>query len=274
LNELVPNPFFGVIRTGALSQPTVTRRQLLLPFPQYTSVRRQFPMEASSIYQALAVKAERRASNGVTLLASYVYSRLTDQSSNQEGGSAILNPYDLEAERSRSEYDVPHRMVVSAVYDLPFGRSQRFGRSWSPVVDGLLGGWTASGIVTLQSGYPIVIGRPAVANGNDPSLDDPTYQKWFDTTVFSPAAPFTFGNVPRTMPAIRTDGIRNLDLTISKYVPIGTRVRVQVRADVFNVFNRVQFGPPNTSVTNAAFGTISAQANGPREVQLGVKMYW
>ena len=57
-------------------------------------------------------------------------------------------------------------------------------------------------------------------------------------------------------------------------MPFGSRVRVQVRADVFNVFDRTQFGAPNTAVTNAAFGTISAQANGPREVQLGVKLYW
>jgi outer membrane receptor protein involved in Fe transport len=274
LNDLVPNPFFGVIRTGALSGPTVTRRQLLLPYPEYTSVRRQFPMEASSIYHALAVKAERRAANGVTLLASYVYSKLTDDSSTQDGGTAIVNPYDLRAERSTSEFDVPHRLVVSAVYELPFGAGRRFGRGWSPLVDGLLGGWTASGIVTFQSGYPIIIGRPAVTDGRDPALENPTYQKWFDTSVFSPAAPFTFGNVSRTTPAVRTDGIRNMDLTVSKYVPLGGRVKVQVRADVFNVLDRTQFAGPNTSVTNAAFGTISSQANGPREVQLGVKLYW
>ena len=79
-------------------------------------------MEASSIYHALAVKAERRAVRGVTLLASYVYSRLTDQSATRKAASASSTPYDLEAERSRSEYDVPHRVVVSAVYELPFGR--------------------------------------------------------------------------------------------------------------------------------------------------------
>jgi outer membrane receptor protein involved in Fe transport len=274
LNERVANPFFGIIPTGALSTATVTRRQLLLPYPQYTSVRRQFPMEARSIYHALAVKAERRLTSGVTLLASYVWSKLIDESSDQEGGAQILNPYDLRAERSVSTYDVPQRLVVSAVYELPFGRERRFGASWSPVMDAVLGGWTTAGIVTFQTGYPLAIGRPAISDGRDPHLDNPTIAKWFDTSVFSPAPPFTFGNVSRTTPQIRGDGVKNMDLTISKHVPIGTRMRVQVRADLFNLFNRTQFGGPNTTVTNAAFGTVTTQANGPREVQLGVKLYW
>jgi outer membrane receptor protein involved in Fe transport len=274
LNERVANPFYGIIPTGALSGTTVTRRQLLLPYPQYTSVRRQFPMEARAIYHALAVKAERRVSNGVTLLGSYVWSKLIDESSDQEGGAAILNPYDLRAERSVSSYDVPHRVVVSAVYDLPFGRTRRFGASWSPMIDALLGGWTTSGIVTFQSGYPLAIGRPAVSDGRDPHLDNPTIARWFDTSVFSPAAPFTFGNVGRTTPQIRADGVKNMDMTISKYVPVGSRMRVQVRADAFNLFNRTQFGVPNTTVTSASFGTVSTQANSPREIQLGVKLYW
>jgi outer membrane receptor protein involved in Fe transport len=255
LNERVANPFYGIIPSGALSASTVTRRQLLLPYPQYTSVRRQFPMEARAIYHALAVKAERRLNRGVTLLASYVWSKLIDESSDQEGGAGILNPYDLRAERSVSSYDVPHRLVVSAVYELPYGV-------------------TAAGILTFQSGYPLAIGRPAVSDGRDPHLDNPSVTKWFDTTVFSPAAPFTFGNVGRTTPQIRADGIRNMDLTISKNVPLGTRARVQVRADLFNLFNRTQFGSPNTTVTSASFGTVTTQANGPREVQLGVKLFW
>jgi outer membrane receptor protein involved in Fe transport len=274
LNERVKNPFFGIIQSGALSGATVTRRQLLLPFPQYTSVRLQFPMAAEAIYHALALKVERRLSSGVTLLGSYVWSTLTDDSSNQEGGQSILNPYDLRAERSISQYDVPHRLVVSTVYELPFGHGRRFGQSWSPMVAALLGGWTASGIVTFQSGYPLVIGRPAVSNGGDPRSAEPTIARWFDTTVFGPAAPFTFGNVRRTTPAVRADGIKNVDLTISRQIMLGTRRHLQVRADVFNLFDRAQFAAPTTTVTSTAFGTVTAQANSPREVQLGVKFYW
>jgi hypothetical protein len=92
--------------------------------------------------------------------------------------------------------------------------------------------------------------------------------------VFGPADPFTFGNVSRTTPEVRADGIRNVDLTISKRVTLGTRFPLQVRADLFNLFNRSQFAAPNTAVTSQAFGTISAQANSSREIQLGVKLYW
>jgi hypothetical protein len=91
---------------------------------------------------------------------------LIDESSDQEGGAGILNPCDLRAERSVSSYDAPERLVVSAVYELPFGRAHRFGASWSPVMDAVLGGWTSAGILTVQSDYPLAIGddggeRPA-----------------------------------------------------------------------------------------------------------------
>lgn len=98
-------------------------------------------------------------------------------------------------------------------------------------------------------------------------------RRWFDTSVFSPAPPFTFGNVGRTLSDVRTDGVKNVDMTVSKNV-IVARARLQLRADIFNVFNRTQFGAPNGTVTNAAFGTVSTQANSPREIQLGLKLYW
>lgn len=278
LNQRVPNPFFGRISAGALSGPTVARRQLLLPYPQYTSVFRNLPMAASSIYHGLALKVERRLSSGLTLLGSYTWSKQIDDSSAQEGflapGGGILNFYDRRAERAVSVYDTPHRFVVSAVYDLPVGRGRAVGRDMAPALDALLGGWTFSGIGTLQSGRPVIISRPAISNGGSARLDNPTVDRWFDTSVFSPAAPFTFGNVGRTWPDVRTDSIRNVDVTLSKNVEIGSRLRLQVRADAFNAFNTPRFGAPNGAVTSPAFGTITTQANGPREIQLGIKLYF
>jgi outer membrane receptor protein involved in Fe transport len=278
LNDRVPNPFFGRIAAGALSGATVARRQLLLPYPQYTSVFRNLPMAANSIYHGLAVKVERRLATGLTLLGSYTWSKHIDDSSTQEGflapGGGILNFYNRGAERSLSVFDTPHRLVVSAVYDLPVGKGRALGSDMGPTFDAILGGWTFSGIMTLQSGTPVIISRPSVNNGRTARLDSPTIDRWFDTAVFSPAAPFTFGNVGRTSPDVRTDGITNVDFTLSKYVHIGGRLRLQVRADAFNAFNRPRFGAPNGGVTSPAFGTITAQANSPREIQLGVKLYF
>jgi hypothetical protein len=278
LNDRVPNPFFGRIPAGALSGPTVARRQLLLPFPQYTSVFRNLPMAASSIYHGLMLKAERRLATPLTLLGSYTWSKHIDDSSTQEGflapGGGVLNFYNRKAERSLSVFDTPHRFAVSAVYDLPVGKGRRIGGGMGAALDALLGGWTFSGIATLQSGTPVIISRPSINDGRSARVDNPTIDQWFDTRVFSPGAPFTFGNVSRTLPDVRTDGISNVDFTLSKSLQIGAGYRVQVRVDAFNAFNTPRFGPPNGSVTSPAFGTVTTQANNPREIQLGIKLYF
>lgn len=278
LNERVANPFFGIIRTGALSGPTVPRRQLLLPYPQYTSVFRNFPMAASSIYHGMALKVERRMSSGVTVLGSYTWSKQIDDSSGQEGfldrAGGIQNFYNRRAERALSSFDTPHRLVASAVYDLPVGRGRAVGRDMPAVLDSILGGWTVSGIVTFQSGVPIVISRPSVTTGNSARLDEPAIDRWFDTSAFAPAPPFTFGNVGRTLPDVRTDETKNIDMTLGKYVSLPGDLRLQIRADAFNVLNTPRFAAPDGSVTSASFGRVTAQANSSREIQLGVKLSW
>jgi hypothetical protein len=250
LNELVDNPFYRLIESGPLSGPTVTRRQLLLPYPQYTSVARQFPMATSAIYHAMAVKAERRTSRGLTLLASYVWSKLIDEASDQVGGTSILNFYDRRAERSLSTYDVPYNLVVSAVYDLPFGRNRRLATNLSRLVDALVGDWTIAAIASWRSGFPVRVNRPAVRNDGSARLDNPTIERWFDTDVFSPAAPFTFGNVSRTLPDARTDGVKNVDMTFSKSVHLG-RYRLQIRADVCSTSSTARSSPRQTAASRA-----------------------
>jgi outer membrane receptor protein involved in Fe transport len=278
LNERVPNPFVGIIGTGALSGPTVPRRQLLLPFPQYTSVLRNFPMAASSIYHGLAVKVERRMASGVTLLGSYTWSKQIDDSSGQEPfldrAAGIQNFYNRRAERGVSSFDTPHRLVISAVYDLPVGRDRAVGRNMPTMLDAIVGGWTIGGIATFQSGLPIIVSRPSVTTGKSPRLDEPTIDRWFDTSAFAPAPPFTFGNVGRTLHDVRTDGTNNIDVTLGKYVPIAGGLRLQIRADAFNLLNTPRFAAPEGAITSSSFGRVTAQANSPREIQLGVKLYW
>jgi hypothetical protein len=225
------------------------------------------------------VKLERRVSKGLTLLGSYTWSKQIDDSSAQEGfldrgAGGIQNFYDRGAERSISTFDIPHLLVVSAVYDLPIGRGRALGNDMPRALDLLFGGWTVSGIGTYQSGFPIVVTRPAQRTGKAAAIDNPTPERWFDTTAFAAAAPFTFGNVGRTVHDVRTDGARNIDLTFGKYFTLSRATRLQLRVDAFNLLNRTRFGTPNGNVTNAAFGTVTTQANSPREIQLGVKLYW
>jgi hypothetical protein len=174
------------------------------------------------------------------------------------------------------------------LYEVPYGRGRRFGASAPAAVDAVIGGWQINGIVTVQSGTPLTISACNTAglfnpvtranwNGQDPGLDGNRVDRlprWFDTTVFSQPAAFTFGNAGATFPLLRTDSVRNLDLSLFKHFALPARLRLQARLEVFNALNRVQFGSPNTSVTSTSFGVVSSQANTPRQLQFGVKALW
>ncbi len=95
--------------------------------------------------------------------------------------------------------------------------------------------------------------------------------KYFNTAVFSQPATYTFGNVSRTLPDIRTPGARNLDLSLFKHFAITEHFTLEFRAESFNAFNTPIFGGPNTSVTASTFGVITTQANAPRQTQLALK---
>lgn len=282
LNQTVPNPFFGVVNSGILVSPNISRAQSLRPYPQFTDVIPLQNTGSTSIYHALQLSVNRRMSNGLLVAGSYVRSKA------EEEGESHQNSYDIKASRSVANYDIPHRFVMSALYELPFGRDRKFGESAPLILDGLLGGWQINGIVTLQSGTPLTISASNTAglfnpvtranwNGEDPRLDSPREERlprWFNTSVFSQPANFTFGNAGATFPLLRTDSVRNVDLSLFKHFAFSRAMRIQARIEAFNVLNRVQFGSPNTSVTSSSFGVVTSQANTPRQLQFGVKVLW
>ena len=282
LNQLVPNPFFGIVNNGVLVASQVSRAQLLRPFPQFTDIIPLQATGATSIYHALQTSVSRRMSGGLMLAGSYVWSKAIEE------GESHQNSYDIRASRSVASYDIPHRFIVSALHELPFGRTRRFGSSAPAVIDAVLGGWQINGILTVQSGTPMTITATNSAgifnpvtranwNGQDPQLDGPgeeRLQQWFDTSAFSQPPAFTFGNAGATFPLLRTDSVRNLDLSLFKHFTLPGRVRMQARIEAFNALNRVQFGSPNTSVTSSSFGVVTSQANTPRQLQFGLKALW
>jgi TonB dependent receptor. len=129
--------------------------------------------------------------------------------------------------------------------------------------------------VRVQSGQPVTISAPAVNIGQSGRIDNPTITRWFDTSVFRSAAPFTFGNVGPRSPDIRTDFTRNVDVVVAKKFPFTVRDRViepQFRAECYNLLNTPQFAGPNGSVTSQQFGTVTRQANTSRQFQFGLKI--
>ena len=276
LRTLAPNPFYGQISSGILATPTITTAQLLRPYPQFDTVQSDLADIANSTYHALEVKFEKRYSKGLTLLASYTYSKAIDLGigtfSGDNVSSGTIQDYNnLRGEYSPSALDQTHRLVANAVYELPFA-----GR--------LLGGWELGAVLSLYSGSPLGIGEAtsttfAQGGGQRPNwtgvsaaLSNPTVDKWFDTSQFTLAAPYTFGNVARTLGGLRSDGLQELDLTLNKTTTIRERLKLQFRAECFNLTNTPQFSPPNVTLGAAGFGAVSSQNNQPRIVQLALKL--
>jgi hypothetical protein len=280
LNGLVPNPFYGIINSGVLAAPQVSRAQLLRPYPQFTSVIPLFSSGSSSTYHSLQVRFSKRYSRGLQFEGSYVWSKVIDN------GSSHQDSYNILADRAVTSYDIPHRFVVGYIYELPFGRGRRFGANAPAAVNWILGGWQANGITTVQSGSPLAISASNVSglgnpterannNGTSPVLSGDVHDRlnrYFNTSVFSQPAPFTLGNTGAYLSDLRGPNVNNTDFSLFKEFFPREYIRVQFRAEALNIFNRVQFSNPNTSVTSTSFGVISGQANSPRQVQFGLKI--
>lgn len=292
LNRTVPNPFFGSITAGNLSQPTITYGQSLRPYPQFTGVSSRNATYGGSVYHAMFLKAERRLSKGFSVLASYTVSKLIDDMipspNNFPGesfsGAPLNNHYDRRGERALASWDTPQILVLSYVYQLPFGPGQRL-LNQGGLVGKIVGGWEINGITNYMSGPPLQIsgGNTSGAfsgtqrpnwSGKNASKTGPIQQRlneYFRVSEFTLNDAFTFGNAPRLMPNLRGPGVRNFDISVFKNVSFRDRYRVQFRAEAFNAFNRVQFANPATGINANTFGRITGQQNAPRDIQLALK---
>jgi hypothetical protein len=282
LNQLVANPFYGHVATGPLSLPTVARGQLLRPYPQFGDIIPLFYPGAESSYDSFQLTVRRRFAGGLGFEGNYVASKAMDW------GQSYQNSYDIASANALSGTHIPYRLVISTIYQLPIGRDRAIGRNMSPVLDALVGGWQVNGIWTLQAGPTLgigvtnsagVFGQGIRANwtGDDPTIDGSAEDKlgrWFDPTVFSQPAPFTFGNAPERIPGLRAHRLNSVDFSVFKEVQPMEGLRLQVRIEAFNLLNYVQFGAPNTTLNSASVGQVTSQANAPRQMQFGVKMLW
>ncbi|MFN0105519.1 MAG: carboxypeptidase regulatory-like domain-containing protein [Bryobacteraceae bacterium] len=282
LNQQVPNPFFGVVNNGIHLSPTVARGQLLRPYPQFTNVQPLYDAGASSNYHAWQNTFKRRFSRGFLFEGSYTWSKMIDD------GDSHQNTYDVAASRSLSSQDIAHRFVGSVLYDLPIGRGRALDTGGSKLANLLVGGWQVNGILSYQSGVPLALSanntsglfaartqpNSTGASGKKSGPVQERLDAYLDPTVYTQPAAFTFGNLPRYLPDVRTDMTKNWDLSIFKQFQITEKIRTQVRAEFFNALNHPIFGSPNTTVTSGAFGAITSQANSPRQIQFGLKFLW
>ncbi|MCU0245264.1 MAG: TonB-dependent receptor [Bryobacter sp.] len=294
LQDQVPNPYAGRV-PGALGGATISRSQSLRPFPYYTGVTVRLPKLGSSTYHAMLLSVERRLSNGLAILASYTFAKLISDSAIVPSNFGAVEvgsdngyqngKYDRRAERSVDPTDVSNRLVISGIYELPFGKGKRWNSS-NGFGNALIGGWQLNVIATMQGGLPLVVrgannflaNRPN-STGKSAKLDDPTPERWFDTNAFVNPPNFTFGNLGRVLPDVRGPGIVNFDLSAIKDTRILENLRLQFRAELFNFLNHTNYGNPNVSFSpgpdglnrSATFGTITS-ARDPRIIQFGLRL--
>lgn len=272
LTANVPNPFRGISGT-AMNGSTTTRQQLLLPYPQFTTVTMSSYPSGASYFQAFQARLEKRMANGLRFLVNYEWSKRLER-------VAYLNPQDEAPEKRIAADDRPQHLVASGTWELPFGRNRRYPVD-VPVVNYLVSGWNLTSIFTFQpQGAPLVWGDIIYkgANLNDLQVNPHSPDGAFDVTQFDRVT----GNQPvtgthiRTLPTqvthARQDGIVALDMSAIKNNRINERFQAQLRADFFNALNHPSFSAPNLSPTSGAFGTITSQANLPRTIQLGLRV--
>jgi hypothetical protein len=255
-----------------------------------------FPQNSagSSSYHSFQMRVERRFSKGLSLLAAYTNAKLISDTDGLKSGSwipgevsvGVQNPNNRRLERSVAPQDVSQRFVMNYIYELPFGKGKTLLSSGG-LASALAGGWTITGITTLQKGRPIELSAPNNTNsyggGSRPNNNgqsaylpssDRSLSRWFNTSVFSQPEPFTFGVVGRMLPDVREPGITNFDFSVHRRFRIRESVSVEFRTELFNMFNTPQFGRPNGGYGGVLFGTINNQANAPREIQFGLKLLW
>jgi len=269
---------------------------LNLPLPGGGTVqsRRVFPAFGTiqytqslgnSEYGSLETRVQRQYSNGVSLLATYTYGKTIDDGGVQLGGGDTLyrDARNLRLERARSAFDIESRLVLSALYDLPFGHGRRFGLP-NPALDAVLGDWQVNTIAILRSGFPFTpelgfstanTGDPRpnrTGNGNLPA-DQRTIQTWFDKGVFAAATPYNFGNAGRDI--LNGPGAVNFDFSAFKRFRahrLGEACEVQLRGEFFNLFNHPQFSNPNNRVDLPQGGSITGTSHAMRQIQFGLKL--
>jgi hypothetical protein len=280
LNAPVANPFFGQAAMAGsscgLNNPTVPKYQLLEPFPEYCSVSEGGATVGSSNYNALEATFSHRWHSGLDLNVSYTYSKFLDNVQGASGwalpggGNNIENPYNLGAEKSVDATNIPNSLVVSYVYQLPFGRGKAFGSNWNHGVDAVLGGWGWSGVLTAKSGLPLsVSGTDNLSGfgfGNRPNLVPgaslvPSNQgpgDWINAAAFSEPTGVSFGDAPRFLNGILGPSLFDWDMSVQKRWNFTEGKIFEFRFEMFNALNHGSFFLPNTNLTSGSFGEITA----------------
>ncbi|MGO4212766.1 carboxypeptidase regulatory-like domain-containing protein [Terriglobus sp. YAF25] len=299
LNALVPNPYAGKIpENSALNGATISRANLLRPYPYMSSVLQSFPRSAHFDGNFMYVTLQRRAAEGLQFQGSYTYGKLmslpiyTDIATTAgitQTGNGIQNPRNLDGDYSVDAIDVTHRGIVAVLYDLPFGRNRRYLNrgGW---MDRLVGGLQFNTTMTLESGRPLNFSGANNSAATRPDLNEsllmqnPTgytlgkYRR-FNYLAFTNPAAYTYGNAPRFYSKLRAPGVVNFDMSVFKTTRITEGTSLELRLEAYNALNHVNLGAPNASYSGTSVNTnnnmgVITTSYAARTLQLGAKLHF
>jgi hypothetical protein len=230
----------------------------------------------SSEYNAMQVKANRRFSNGLQIMANYTWGKSMDNQSALGTNYKYEDMNNRAADWSRSFFDIKH------MFKLAYGKGRHFGNAWKGPADFALGGWALEGIAQIQSGQPVYVRtgvdyanvggtyeRPDVVRNPNLPVGQRTVDRWFDIAAFVAPKPFTFGNSGANN--VEADGRQVFDVSLAKKFPIRESQSVTFRAEFFNLPNHINFGLPGATLTStASFGTITTSTSA-RQIQFALR---
>jgi hypothetical protein len=270
-------------------QTTRTVAQALRPFPQYNTIRLSNgggDKSGKSHYHAAVLKLNQRMTGGLTVQSSYTWSRIMTDS-DRFGAGASLDSARPGLEWSIGALDQTHNIKINTVYELPFGSGRRWLRSG--LADAVAGGWRLALTQSYVSGVPLAVtANSALTIFNTANRPNVTGEPWRAETVgdeFDPRVDLFYnkaafampvgalGNAPRTNPDERRDWSLTENISLAKTFK-AAGVKMDVRVEAFNLFNHIEWGAPNSNFSDTAFGQVTSQVNAPRQMQLGLKMYW
>lgn len=251
--------------------------QLARPFPQFNNVTWINPSIGNSTYHGGFIRVDKRMSHGFAFLAHYTFSKFLDdvESANEFGSTgSYMDAYRRNLDKGRSGSDVPHRVIVSALYEVPRFKSNR-------LLNATLGGWRVGLLETAESGpvftvitsanttnsFPAGSLRPNLLR--NPALSQRSVSRWFDTGAFANPAPLTFGNSPRS--GLRGAPIITTDATLEKSVHVTERITFDLRGEFYNLLNRAIFNLPGFTLGTPDFGVVSS-ARSPRTAQISARL--
>ncbi len=293
LQDQVANPFRGQIPGSSLTGATIPRSQLLRPFPDYLSVATFANHGSSSTYHSLQVTVEKRYAAGLSALVAYTNSKLINDSFSSAGSQGGVDAFRIgrlnrRLERAIDQDDVSQRLLITAVYELPFGPGKRYLGGARGVAGHVVGGWQLNTGTVLQTGSPLLIrGANNFTGINWPDvIRDPTLprseravDRWLDPDAFRNPPDWVIGNVPRTLPNTRGPGMFDVALSAFKNFKIREGTTLQFRTELFNALNHVNHNNPGTTFSPNAqglnrdpnLGKITS-ALSSRSIQLGLRL--